>query len=45
MLIVGVLICSISFLRTTMDRAVSEVKDLPEHNIMEEVSSTGFCED
>ena len=28
-----------------VDRAVSEVKDLPEHNIMEEVSSTGFPED
>ena len=39
------LLCSISCLRTTMDRAVSEVKDLPEHNMMAEVSSTGFSED
>ena len=28
-----------------MDGAVSEVKDLPEHNVMAEVSSTGFTED
>ena len=39
------LIWCISCLRTTMDRAVSEVKDLPEHNMMAEVSSTGFSED
>ena len=35
----------ISCLRTTMDGSVSEIKDLPEHNVKAEVSSTGFTEE